>query len=414
MPKGIARNVARMLMILFVGCFNAPSAFADHVVLSNSDSLTGTIAAVSKTELALDTALTGRVTIKWSAVSSLTAAVAVRAMFADGQTAEGVPVMSDGRLVLHEASGADVPIDLDMLRSIELAAKMGEPNWHGALNAGVDVSRGNAQTATVSTSGAVTRLGPHDRVSLFGTFLFSSIGSGSNELTTARASRGGLRYDHDVLGRLYGFGFSDIEKDPLQLLDLRTVGGGGAGAHVVKSDNTQFNLFGGASFANDSYTSVTPVTTTTATSTTTTPVTNPAGKVVPGLSRGGSPPSVVRTSLSRQVGEFLIGQDVTHQLSDAVSLTEGLTVYPAIGDAQDYRVSFDLSLSAQISGWLQWNLSVADRYLNIPPAGGAVQNDTFVSTGLGITFGKGSGGSYTGSDGRRSRPRRKSAGQSVR
>ena len=196
---------------------------------------------------------------------------------------------------------------------------------------------------------------------------------------------------------------SDAENDPLQLLDLRTVIGGGAGAHVVKTDDTQFNLFGGVSYAKDSYAAATPTTTTT----TTTPVTNPAGRVVPGLSRGGTPPAVVRTGLSRQVGEFLVGQDFIHQLSDNVSLTEGLILFPAIGDTQDYRISFDLSLSAQISSWLQWNLSVADRYLNIPPAGGAVQHDTFVSTGLGITFGSGANGAYTGSEGRRSAPPRK-------
>lgn len=88
-------------------------------------------------------------------------------------------------------------------------------------------------------------------------------------------------------------------------------------------------------------------------------------------------------------------------------MTEALTVFPATGDVQDYRVSFDLSLSAQLNGWLQWNVAVADRYLNIPPAGGAVQNDAFVSTGLGITFGHGDSGAYTGADGRRAPPARK-------
>jgi hypothetical protein len=118
-------------------------------------------------------------------------------------------------------------------------------------------------------------------------------------------------------------------------------------------------------------------------------------------SRGGTPPTIVRTSLSRNVGEFLVGQDVTHQLSDTVNLSERFTVFPAFGDTQDYRVSFDLSLSAQLNGWLQWNFTGADRYLHIPPAGGAVQNDVFISTGLGITFGHGDGGGYTGSDSRR-------------
>jgi hypothetical protein len=107
------------------------------------------------------------------------------------------------------------------------------------------------------------------------------------------------------------------------------------------------------------------------------------------------------------VAEYLIGQDWGHQLSDSVSLTEALTMYPALEDFQDYRVSFDLSLSVQLNGWLQWNLSVADRYLNIPPSGGAIQNDTFISTGLGISWGRGSSGAYTGQSGQRPPPARK-------
>ncbi|OFW28441.1 MAG: hypothetical protein A3G76_04850 [Acidobacteria bacterium RIFCSPLOWO2_12_FULL_65_11] len=97
----------------------------------------------------------------------------------------------------------------------------------------------------------------------------------------------------------------------------------------------------------------------------------------------------MNTSLSRSVVELPIGQDLTHQFSDTVSLSEALQVAPAVNDFKNYRVTFDLSLSAQLNGWLQWNLSVWDRYLQIPPAGGAVQNDFYVSTGLGITFGQG-------------------------
>jgi hypothetical protein len=395
------RPAIRLCVVLVVVLFRAQTGFADHVTLKNNDGLTGMVVAVSKSDLTLDTELAGRVTVTWPSVSALTTTTPLRVTLSTGQTVEGIPAVADGRIVVRRPDGTTVPADLGSIRELALTTRA-VATWSGAVNGGIDVSHGNSETATVSTNATIARLGRADRFGMFGTFLFSSTGSGDNAVTTARASRGGLRYDHDVLGRLFAFGFGDIENDPLQLLDLRTVVGGGAGAHVVKTDAAQFNLFAGISYANDSYTAATTTTTTT----TTTTVTNPAGKVVPGRSRGGTPPAVVRSSLSRHAGEFLIGQDFLRQLSGNVNLTEGLTFYPAVGDPTDYRVSFDLSLSAQINGWLQWNVSVADRFLNIPPAGGAVQNDTFVSTGLGITFGNGANGSYTGSDGRRTAPPR--------
>ena len=295
------------------------------------------------------------------------------------------------------------------------------PSWHGTLNAGLDVSRGNSQTSALSTNGTATRLGPRDRLGMFGSHLSSVVGTGADAVTSARATRGGFRYDHDLRGRLYGFGFFDAENDALQLLDLRTVAGSGAGAHLSRTSMTQLNLFGGVSYAKDSYTAITTTTSSTTSSSTTSkttgpPVTTPGqggtppgqGGTPPGQSRvqptrGGTPPSVVRTSLSRNVGELLLGQDLTHQLSDSVSLTEALTMFPAVSEFRDYRVSFDFSLWAQLNGWLQWHATVADRYLHIPPAGGAIQNDTFISTGLGITLGRGDSGAYTGADGRRPR-----------
>jgi len=383
------------------------AARADQVALNNGDRLTGVVVALSRTAVTVDTEFAGRVPVKWSGVSGVTATVPVRATLASGEIVEGTLAVADGHVSVQRAGDRAVAIDVSTLRAFEIAsAPASAAAWHGTLNAGVDISRGNSETSTITTSGTATRLGRRDRFGLFGTYLFSHVGTGTAATTTARTSRGGMRYDHDVFGRLFGFGFGDVENDPLQLLDLRIVGGGGAGAHLVKTDDTQFNLFAGVSYASDSY-AATSTTTTTPTSSPTTPVTNPAGKVVPGLSRGGSPPAVVRTSLSRQVGEWLAGQDFTHQLSDNVNLTEGLTIYPAIGDSQDYRVSLDLALSAQVNSWLQWNVTVADRYLHIPPAGGAVQNDKFITTGLGITFGHGGGGTYTGADAPRAATPRK-------
>lgn len=275
--------------------------------------------------------------------------------------------------------------------------------WHGSIDAGLDLSRGNAATASVVTRGTATRLGASDRLGVFGAYLFSNVGTGADAVTTANTLRGGARYDHDLSRVIFGFGFAEAEHDSPQLLDLRTVVGGGAGAHLRKTPTAQLNVLGGLSYARDAYIEVaTTIPTLTPTTPTPGPPATPPGQggTPPGQARrSGTPPEVVRSSLSRNLGELLVGEDWTQQLSANVSATQSLTFFQAVSNADDYRVSFDLSLSAQLNGWLHWTVSVTDRYLNIPPAGGAVQNDLFISTGLGITFGKGGGGAYTGADG---------------
>jgi hypothetical protein len=401
-------------LIAIVTCVPKPVAAADRITLTNGDVLTGQVRSGSHTALSFDTELVGRVSINWTAVSTVTSTTSVRTTLRNEQTIEGALAVADGRVSIRRADGTTVAVAVGEIQALEVTTTpAGAVSWHSSLNADLATGRGNTETSTASTYGRVTRLGRRDKLGLFGTYLFSAVGSGVNEATTARSTRGGARYDHDVVGSLYGFGFSDVEHDPLQLLDLRLVVGGGAGGHLLKGGTTQLNIFGGLSYARDAY--VEPIVVTSEPSTAGNTMTGPAvtppgqGGTPPGRSgvrptRGGTPPPIVRTSLSRSVSEFVFGQDLWRQLSNTLSLTESLTVFPAVSDMQDYRVSFDLSLSAQLNAWLHWNLNILDRYLHIPPAGGAVQNDTYVSTGLGIAFGRSDVGGFGGAD--RPDPRR--------
>lgn len=328
---------------LFVLCALAWPALAsaDHLTLNNGDSLTGTVLENTSRAVTLQSQLAGRVTVEWDNVSALTGA--------------------DGREVARPKS----------------------KTWEASFNAGFDMSRGNSETANVNTSVTSTRTTDRDRLNLFGSYNFSNVGTGTDSVITARATRGGFRYDHDIVGRVFAFGFANAESDPLQLLDLRTNEGGGPGLHVVKNDRTQFNLTSGLSYARDKYTDVTNVT-----KTTTTTETVPLGRSGKYRTRTTTTSSTeqVRTQRTRNVTEYLFGQDLNSQLSDRVNLSEEFTLYPAVNQPSDYRIYFESTLSTQISPWLDWNITLADRFLNIPPSGGAVRNDTYVTMGLGVNL----------------------------
>jgi putative salt-induced outer membrane protein YdiY len=396
-----------IVVAAIIMCGISSRVWADEIFLKNGDKVTGRIDGLSKNELILATEMAGRVVIKWKAVASVRATTYVRSTFHDGLIVMGRLIVSEGSISIQQTNGTTAPIDLDALSAFDLIIA-GNAAWRGVFTAGIELSRGNAQTLTVATNDVATRIGPHDRLGLFGTYLFSSVGIGANEVTTAHTARGGGRYDHDLVGALYVFELAEAETDALQLLDHRVVLGGGLGVHAFRTDMSQFNLFAGASFAADRYaqgtTTTTPVTGTGSTGTGTLPGQGgTAGQSAPGQNKiqptpGGTPPAVVRTTLSRSVAEGLAGQDFFHQLSNSVGLAEALTFYTATTSTSDYRISFDLSLWAQLNGWLQWNLTIADRYLHIPPSGGALQNDAYLTTGLGITFGGGANGAYRGAD----------------
>ena len=50
-----------------------------------------------------------------------------------------------------------------------------------------------------------------------------------------------------------------------------------------------------------------------------------------------------------------------------------------------YRMNFDIGMSTKVAKWLNWNISLSDRYVS-DPAPGRKGNDFLYTTGLGITF----------------------------
>jgi hypothetical protein len=395
---------------------SSPLLAADHVTLVNGDSLTGRLERADGKEVVFESDLVGRVTIKWPSVRQLTSDATLTVERLSGEQVAGKLAVDGATIAVMRSDGSRVGVPLNNIRSIGTALP-GSGTWGGSFDGNLALSRGNTDTLTVAAMTTATRSSRGQKIGTYATLIYSDIGIGADRTTLARTTRGGVRLDRDVAGPAFVFGFGDLENDPLQLLDLRTVVGGGGGLHLVNNGRTQLNAFGGVSFAHDKYTEVItviePATTTTTTTTTTTP---PASTTNPGNSANApgravtvgknktivistrTPPVIVRTTGARDVGEFVFGQDLWSQLTDRFSVTERLTFFPAMEDVHDYRISFDLSLFAQLSDRWQWNISASDRYLRIPPSGGAVSNDLFISSGLGVSFGKGGGGGYTGAD----------------
>jgi hypothetical protein len=166
-------------------------------------------------------------------------------------------------------------------------------------------------------------------------------------VTTANAVRGGVKYDVNISDKTYAFGFTDLEFDEFQSLDLRFVGGGGLGRHVIKNEKTLFDVFGGGALNKEFFS----------------------------------------TGLNRSSGEIFFGEELSHKLSNITSLQQKLVVYPNLSSTGEYRINWDSSAITRLSRWLSWQLSLSDRFLS-NPVPGRKKNDVLFTTGLRITFSK--------------------------
>jgi large conductance mechanosensitive channel protein len=346
------RSSGFVLLWCFTGF--AVNAWADQVVLKNGDRVTGSIIKKDGKNLTIKTDGFGVVTTSWDQVVSVTADTPVNVVLQNGKTVQGTLATANGKVEVatQDTKLSVTPAEVATIRNAEeqkayerlLKPGWGEL-WTGGSNVGLAGTSGNSRNFTFTTGFNAARVTNTDKTSVsFNAIKASALSNGKNS-DTAQAVRGGLSYDHNLTPRLFLDTFNDYEYDKFQNLDLRFVVGAGLGFHAVKTERSRLDLLGGVDFNHSSFS----------------------------------------TPLIRDSPEAYWGDDYNYKLSAATSLYQSFRMFNDLSNTGTYRMNFDVGASTKLSKWLNWNVSLSDRYLN-HPAPGRKTNDFLYTTGLGITF----------------------------
>jgi len=334
------------------------SAFADQIQMKNGDRVTGSIVKKDAATLTIKTVHFGTLTLPWAEVESVKADTPLVVVLPDGRTLEATLATTDGKVEVAAKSGTQTVAPRDIValrdkaeqRTYERLLNPGWLDlWAGNAAIGWAGTRGNASTATLTTSLGAARQTNHDKTSLyFNAIRASALLSGANQ-KTAQAVRGGWGYNRNLSPRIFINTFNDWEYDRFQNLDLRIVVGGGLGYMVWKSEKGRLDLVGGAAWNRERF--------------------DPAPQ-----------PAFVRNS-----AEGYWGDDFTYRLNARTSLRQSFRMFNNLTNTGQYRVNFDVGAQTQILKWLTWNVSASNRYLS-NPVPGRLSNDFLYTTGFGISF----------------------------
>jgi putative salt-induced outer membrane protein YdiY len=326
---------------------------ADTVVLKNGDRLTGTAVKLADGKLTFKTAYADAIAIAWDQVTSLTLSQALMLPAPKGTLSVTSVERSEAGLVIATPSGPAMldPAAVTVLRS-PADQKAYEaslhPNWAhawaGTANVSLALARGNSDTATFGAGFTAARTTRTDKTSLYATTLYSK-NSNAVPSTSANASGGGLRYDHNLNPKLFAFGTGDFSSNALQNLDFRSIVGGGFGWHAVKTPRQTFDILGGLVWTHETY-SPTPTNSFTA---------------------------------------LDVGEQYTRKLGASSLFTEQVYLYPDLNQLSQFQLSADSTFSTKLGKIFNWQTTFSDRYTSFPPSG-ALDNDVILTTGLGITL----------------------------
>ena len=350
------RNI---FFVMTVAAVIGTNSYADQIHLKNGDRLTGNIIKLDQTKLTMKSELAGDLTVAWDAIDQVSSSQPLYLSLSDGQVIVGTVESKGETLAIQTQQAGTVSISRGVVRTIRSqaeqsayeaeTARMRNPRlgdlWSGFADAGLGLSRGNSDVTTLSSGAKAVRATSRDKITTYFTSLSARTKTSGKSVTTADAIRGGARYDFNLSSRLFAFGLTDFEYDKLQRLDLRSVLAGGLGFHALKSERTILDLFGGGSFNQEFF-----------------------------------------TDLTRRSAEVLLGEELSHKLTQSLLLTERGVLYPNLSETGEFRFTFDSSLVTQLSKQIGWQLTFSDRYLS-NPIPGIKKNDVLLTTGIRLTFG---------------------------
>ena len=345
----------RLLVFLAFLGVTCDVALADQIILKNGDRITGSIVKSDGRALTLKSEYAGEISIKWDAVDQISATEALYLTTSDGKTVFGTIVAKDNQVDVTTKDASKLTLARDTVAVIrspsEHAAheRLNNPSWFdlwgGFVDFGYSLTTGNTDTSTITLGSNISRHTRRDKTLLYVAHIKSSNNATGEKITTANAIRGGARYEIKLRPRVSVFTFGDFEYNEIQLLDLRSVIGGGLGYDFVKSERTSFQVFGGGAWNHEKYS----------------------------------------TGITRNAAELLIGEELTWRAANRTSFFERFQVFPNLSEGGEYRMTFDAGLTTKLTRFVDWQLTVSDRYLS-NPVPGSKSNDLLLTTGLRFTF----------------------------
>jgi hypothetical protein len=342
-------KLASVFLILF-----SYTALADQVMMKNGDRVTGSIVKKDGKTLTIKTEHFGLVTTSWDQVESIRADKPVNVVLPDGRTVQATLETANGKVEVATASTkvSLTPAEISTIRNDDeqhAYERLQDPGWTdlwaGTGAIGIAGTAGNAKTLTFTTNFTAARVTNTDKASVYFNTIKASADVNGKSADTAEAVRGGLAYDHNFGLRMFVNVFNDYEYDKFQDLDLRFVLGGGLGFHAIRTERSALDLLGGVDFNHSSFS----------------------------------------TPLTQESAEAFWGDDYKLKRTPTTTFAQSFRMFNDLTNTGSYRMNFDAGMSMKVAKWLNWNVTLSDRYLN-HPAAGRKTNDLLYTTGLGLTF----------------------------
>jgi hypothetical protein len=318
----------------------------DIIELDNGDRLTGEIKRLDRGQLSLSTTGLGTVSIEWQHIVRVTSKELYIVELEDGSRIDGKldPTPDGSQLVVSYRGELRVVPMADVIWIDPLKVDGGRlERWDGSVSAGFDATKANS-TSSLSAAASARRRAEDFRLDLDGS-VYTRFQDGNEDSIRANA---GAVYRGLLPRRWFWAGVGTLERNDELGIDLRTLGGFGAGRYLLQTGRSLWSATAGLAAVNEQ--------------------------------RAGDESAEwnVESFLSTAFEYFTYDSPKT-------GLTTTLTVYPSLTDGGRVRGNLDITLRRELISDLFFDLSFYGSLDSQPPEAGE-KTDYGIVTGLGYSF----------------------------
>lgn len=253
----------RILITSLLAVWMAASARADRVELADGSVVNGKILSADGGKLKVETAFAGTIEIAQDQVKTFATDEAVNVGLASGTNVLGKVAASGAGISVAGANGEQVAgtaqvtavwrqgEDSPAVREAKAAAEKLKRRWAYEASAAITGRTGGSEKFAGSVGFKATLAGPEDKLIFAG--VINRAQENGNE--TANDWKAGVDYSSAIAGgRTVWYVRSDLGKDEIKAIDLRSNSAFGLGRKLVKNDNQETEIRLGLGYVYETYT----------------------------------------------------------------------------------------------------------------------------------------------------------------
>ena len=328
-----------LIRALCVALLLAGPAGADEILFNNGDKLTGKIKSLEDGKLLVDTAVAGTVKVNLADIKTFSTAEPIEIHLQGGTVLkQKVNAAEAGQFAVADGAVAAQAIPIAQV------AKVNPPpvKWTGDINAGLLITRGNAQTTLANVAVNLLRRDEVDRITVNAAYFYGRQ-DGQTSVDNWFAQ---VKYDYFFTPRFYGYLNTRVEKDRIADLDLRLNAGAGAGYQWIDRDDFHLSTEAGASWFYEDFSNETP---------------------------------------SNDHIALRLAYHVDKKINDKVVAFHNLQYFPSTEELGDYFINADLGARVALTGTMFAELKIIVDY-DSTPADGATTTSAKYALSIGWAF----------------------------